>query len=42
MFHAKKLTSGDNPEVINIIYMIGYAIGLPGVNAARTVSDYHL
>jgi alkaline phosphatase len=39
---AKKLTSGDTPEVINVIYMIGDGMGLPAVYAAMTVSDYPL
>jgi len=39
---AKKLTSGDTPEVKNVIYMIGDGMGLPAVYAAMTVSDYPL
>jgi len=39
---TKKLTSGDTPEVINVIYMIGDGMGLPAVYAAMTISDYPL
>ena len=41
-FPTKKATSKSNPEIKNIILMIGDGMGLPDVYAAMTISNLPL